>query len=284
MSRNVTLEEALVKGRGIERSFMCPAHKASHETASVNILKGVWYCYSCHAHGTLDDHVPTVEEALSVLSGDTPPRVMPEPWLDTFDADHASPYWTSRYGLDVAVANRCGTDPATGAPTYPIRDPVGRLLGVVTRHDTEDPKYRYPWNVSTSRTLYGIHALGLRPCDVLICVEGASDVMAIQEPGLPDGWVAAGTYGAGLHYPQLELVAALNPRVIILAFDDDDAGARAIDRALEPATEVAPTLSHHWRKMGVKDAGAGPAANRIPALADTLRTGGFTRYTEAVPA
>jgi hypothetical protein len=271
---SVTLAEALATGRGNERSFLCPAHQASHETASVNVLKGVWYCYSCHAHGTTDDHVPSVEEALSVLAGTAPPRIMPEAWLDIFDADHSSGYWVRRYGLDVALANRCGTDPETGAPTYPVRDAEGRLLGVVTRHEDTEPKYRYPWNVSTSRTLYG----RLRACDVLILVEGASDVMAIEEPGLPPDWVVGGTFGAGVHAPQVELIARLNPKVVLLAFDDDEAGLAAIERAQETVADVAPALSHHWRKMNVKDAGAGPAANRIPALVDTLNEHGFGRY------
>lgn len=275
----ITLAEALTTGRGTERSFLCPSHQASHETASVNVLKGVWYCYSCHAHGTIEDHVPEVEECLAVLAGSAPPRIMPEAWLDVFDSDHASPYWTGRYGLDVATANRCGTDPATGAPTYPIRDAHGRLLGVVSRHETADPKYRYPWNVSTSRTLYG----RLRPCTVLVLVEGASDVMAHEQPGIPPGWAVAGTYGAGLHHPQVELVAAMDPKVVLLAFDDDEAGIRAIERAHDALAEVAPSLSHRWRKMGVKDAGAGPAANRIPALIETLHEQGYGRYAREAP-
>jgi hypothetical protein len=271
----ITLEEALTSGRGTERPFNCPSHDDRNASASVNVLKGVWYCYSCMAHGVLDDHVPTVEEALAALAGTQPPRVYPEAWLDVFDADHASPYWVGRFGIEVASVNRCGTHPVSGHPTYPLRDAAGHLVGVVTRH-ADDPgqKYHYPFNTATSRTLYGV----LRPCHVLVLVEGASDVMALQCSGIPEHWTVTGTFGAGVHYPQIKMIESLAPKVIVAAFDDDEAGMKAIDRAVETLADVAPVLSHRWRKMGVKDAGAGPASRRIKVLLDTLEEHGLTRY------
>lgn len=259
----ITLEEALASGRGNERPFNCIAegHDDQNASASVNVTKGVWYCYSCMASGTVGDHVPTVEEAIAVLSGTKDARVYPEAWLDLYDADHVSPYWTSRVGVEVAHSNRCGTD-LFGHPTYPIRDPQGRLMGVVTRHD-DDPKYRYPYRVSTSRTLYGV----LKPCRVLVLVEGAGDVMALQQAGLPRGWVAAGVYGAGVHHPQLDLIHAMNPRLIVAGFDNDDAGRKAGDRARIQLTEMGYAVaSDPWSSIGVKDAGAAPVSKRIPAV------------------
>lgn len=41
-----TLEDAIIKGHGTERSFRCPVHDDSHASASVNVNKGVWYCPS----------------------------------------------------------------------------------------------------------------------------------------------------------------------------------------------------------------------------------------------
>lgn len=273
----VTLAEALSSGRGTERPFNCTEHDDNSASASVNVLKGVWYCYACGAHGVIDgEHVPTVEEALAILAGTAPPRVLPEAWLDVFDADHASPYWVTRYGIRVASANRCGTDPVTGEPTYPLRDAEGRLWGVVSRSEGAGSKYRYPWNTSTSRTLYGPPGAA----DVVVLVEGASDVMALEQSGLPDGWAVRGCFGAGLHHPQVALVAALAPKVVLAAFDDDKAGHLAIDRAVSVLADVAPVLSVAWTMMGpdLTDAGAGPAHARIGVLAQTLREQGYARY------
>ena len=275
--QHVSLDEALATGRGVERPFNCPEHDDTRASASVNVLKGVWWCYACFAHGEVgEEHVPTVEEALAILAGTTPPRVLPEAWLDVFDADHASPYWTTRYGIEVAAANRCGTDPETGFPTYPLRDAEGRLWGVVTRSEAGPDKYRYPWNTSTSRTLYGPPG----PAQVVVLVEGASDVMALQEAGIPDFWSVRGCFGAGLHHPQVALVGASAPKVVLAAFDDDKAGLAAAERAVSVLTDVAPVLSVRWSRIGsaVTDPGMAPASARVPALSDTLREQGYARY------
>jgi hypothetical protein len=223
----------------------------------------------------LEDHVPTVEEAISVLAGTAPARVYAEGYLDLFDADHTSGYWVSRVGLDIAAANRCGTD-LHGRPTYPVRDSDGRLLGVVTRHD-DDPKqkYHYPFGVSTSRTVWG----DLRPAHVLVLVEGAADVMALQQTGLPPSWCALGVFGAGLHFPQLELVHRTNAKVVVAAFDNDTAGRTASARArhlLEPLGYT--VVSDPWSSIGVKDAGECPRPKRISTIIAAMTNAGVSHY------
>ena len=266
----ITLDEAMSSGRGVERPFNCPAHDDKNASASVNVVKGVWFCYSCMAHGVLENHVPNIDEAIRILAGESRTHYYPEAWLDLFDADHCSPYWVKRVGIEVASANRCGTHPM-GMPTYPLRDDQGRLLGVVTRHE-EDPKYRYPFSTTTSRTVYG----PVKVCRVLVLLEGAGDVMALQQGGLPDSWNANSVYGAGIHAPQVEIVARMNPSVILAAFDDDDAGLRARTLAVEQLADVAPVLSVPWRRFGGKDAAEVPATNRITALRHVLQTKGFS--------
>jgi 5S rRNA maturation endonuclease (ribonuclease M5) len=273
----MTLDAALATGRGIERPCMCPnpEHNASHPTASVNVAKGVWYCYSCHAHGTIDGHVPKIEDILAILAGEDKPRVYPEAWLDMFDADHSSPYWVKRVGYTVAAKNRCGTDPWLGYPTYPMRDPQGRIWGVVHRQD-KDPKYLYPAGVSTTQTLFG----KIRRADVVILVEGAPDVMALEQAGLPSTWTALGTYGAGLHIPQVELIARCSPKVIIAAFDDDEAGQNANASCEATVDGAAPVVQLSWASAGSKDAADVPTAARLNPINAALRSGGWESLTK----
>ena len=114
---------------------------------------------------------------------------------------------------------------------------------------------------------------------MVVLVEGATDVMALQQSGIPDGWAVAGFFGAGMHHPQVALVAAKAPKVIVAAFDDDEAG-QAADRAAEPSlAEVAPVLSHPWARMGpAQGRRRRPRQPRIAALSDTLREQGHARY------
>jgi hypothetical protein len=246
-----TLAEALAFGQGIERPFLCPSHEDTNASASVNVALGVWYCYTCQSHGTLDDHVPTVDEALSVLSGRAAGRVYAESWLDIFDAYQPSQYWAQRYGADTASFFRCGTHPITGNPTYPLRGPEGSPRGVVQRQEG-DPKYLYPAGARTSDTFFG----ALTPRGVVILVEGASDVMAIHcSDEVPRDWSVLGCYGSGVHAPQIDLLRDAAPRLIVTAFDADNAGYRASAAAAKSCSEIAPVIDHDWGAQGVNDPG-----------------------------
>jgi len=265
---NITLDEALTNGRGVERPFCCPVHEDSHSSASVNTMKGLWVCYACKASGSIEGWSPTADDIQRMLDRkDERVRVYPSGWLDLFDGDHVSPYWARRYGEGVARYFRCGTDPWTGMPTYPLRDAAGRVIGVVRRNDidAELPKYIYPANVHTSRTLFGIEQALNRRVKIrrVVLVEGASDVLAIHQSDPLE--LVLGTYGAGLHAPQVQLIHQINPSEVVSAFDDDDAGRAATERAHEQLDGIRVT-SVEWLKFGGTDAGSIEPADRVRAL------------------
>lgn len=274
-----TLDEALVVGRGTERPINCPnpAHADEHASASLNVIKGLWFCYGCGSKGNIEGHVPDPKQAMKLLlEADEEPRIYPWAWLDLFDADHPSKYWSDRFGEDTASTFRCGTDPLSGEPTYPLLDHAGNVLGVVRRNNSgQGPKYRYPYRVRTSRCLFFTPWIS-GMVDVLVLVEGAADVMALYEGGLPRGWRAAGCYGAGVHEPQRRLIAELMPRKIVLAFDDDEAGQRAMDQAYSHCAAIAPTVSVAWSTFDVKDPAELPPTRRTSALLDALDTRGVS--------
>lgn len=259
-----TLNEALTTGRGIERSFRCEHHDDTNASASVNTVTGLWCCYACGAAGKVDekDTIPDADTLLAYLKGDVPVRVYAESWLDMFDAHHPSKYWSRRFGEETSDHYRCGTHPLTGAPTYPIRNLDGDPIGVVTRQP-DDPKYLYPYGVSTSRTFFG----DFRPSHTVILVEGAADVMALHQAGIPHGWTALGCYGAGIHAPQVDALADLNPKRIVLAFDSDPAGYAAAERSAQ-ALAGWDTYTHTWGTFN--DPADMPVEERIPSIEATL--------------
>ena len=270
-----SLEEVLRDGRGVERSFRCHMHDDTTASASVNTTKGVWYCYACHASGVVDgvDLVPEAEDLIKILKGDVPAEPYAESWLDLFDAFETSPYWSERFTPEVAAEYRCGTHPLTGQPTYPIRNVAGNPVGVVVRGDGK-PKYKYPYGVSTSRTFFG----HIRPNPVVVLVEGAADVMAIATGGIPKNWTVLGCYGAGVHAPQVQIIGDLAPYVVILAFDDDDAGRLAMQRSEASLAHVAPCVSHPWGSMGANDPGDLPVGQAITGLRKSLSTTTYKKF------
>lgn len=252
----ITLDEALLNGRGTERPFNCPTHDDSNASASVNVEKGVWVCFACLAHGTLEGYSPSADDVKRMLDREeVKARVYTEPWLYLFDGHHTSSYWADRYGVEVARKFRCGTHPFTGNPTYPLRDLGGRILGVVQRNlDPEaKAKYLYPKDTSTSKYLGGwTRKIPRNP--VVVLVEGMSDVMAL-ETGRPGNTLVLGTYGAGLHAPQVEAVKGLSPSLVLCGFDADNAGEKATERARSQLHGY-PVRRIYWDRAGATDAGA----------------------------
>jgi len=264
-----TLEEAISGGRGTERPFKCTAHQDTNASASVNVLLGVWVCYACGASGKVGTGkiTPSMKQIMATLEGTVKPRGLPESYLDVFDADHPSGYWSVRVGKETAKRFRCGTHPHTGAPTYPIWGSRG-LLGVVTRQDGT-PKYRYPHGVSTSHVLFSSHqhAIAARQ-RVVVLVEGAPDVMALSN--VTDHLVL-GVYGAGLKHPQVELVRAMAPKVVVAAFDDDLAGLLATERAEQQLGGFTKVVRAAWSDAGpYKDAGETPQSLRHQPIENAL--------------
>jgi len=273
----ITLADALNVGRGTERPFSCPEHDDAHASASVNVDLGVWVCFTCRAHGVILDHVPAADAAIRILAGDLPPRVFPATWLELFNRGGPSPYWAQRYGADIAEWFGTGTHYLTGKPTYPMRSPGRGLLGVVQRNlDGEKPKYIYPSGARTSAALFIDPGPRFIPATVVVLVEGASDVMALSQSRVPTHWEVCGTYGSGLHAPQVDLLKVISPKLIVAAFDDDPAGARANAMAIEQCADIAPVLVHHWAPSGGKDPGECPTDTRVNGLRDLLRANRFT--------
>jgi hypothetical protein len=269
---NLSLEEAISLSRGGEVAFICPKHDDNNSSASLNFEKGVWHCFVCHASGKLDKKKYEVDKDITLMqigqlmTGEIPPRYYTESWLDLFDSQGPSPYWVSRFGKEIASKHRCGTHFRTGFPTYPIRDSAGRLLGVVVRQDGQ-PKYKYPAGIRTSATFYG----NIKPSKVIVLVEGAADVMALDESGIPKHWTVLGCYGSGLHHPQVEILKELSPKLVVTAFDNDKAGIYAGERALYQLKDLAAVLTHNWATLGVNDPGDAKVSDRIASIKKTIQ-------------
>lgn len=223
MTSSWTLAEALKLGRGNERPFRCHVHEDTNASASVNVLKGVWYCYACHARGKVDGKtVPSIAEIEAMLEPETGVRVYPESWLGLFRPPYYKyTYWGQRFPEWLCWYADLGIDPFTGNATFPVRTPNGFLAGVGMRQEEGEPRYKYPRRWAASRVLGGMDKAPTGECITL--VEGFADAVSLWEVGIP----ALACYGAGLHFPQVEMVHRLNPTIVLLGFDMDDAGARA---------------------------------------------------------
>jgi len=218
-----TLAEALLYGRGVERPFLCPEHGDSRPSASVNVVKKVWFCYTCHAHGDLTGEARLAEPDYTVMrlwldKKIAEGQIYPEAWLDRFDAGEVHPYWVQRVGTAAAREFRLGSDPDEEAVTYPLRDPRGQVLGVVRRAlGGAGPKYRYPTGVDVGRLLFQ-YTPAYR--DAVVLVEGALDAIALWNVGVE----AFAIYGSRLSEYQVHLIDKIDPTYVYTCYDLDKAG------------------------------------------------------------
>jgi DNA primase len=216
-----------------------PDHEDHNPSASINVRKRLWVCYACGRGGSLEkllgDRIADerVEDMLTDLARSlqepTARSSYPEGWLDQYDAAGVHPYWLGR-GLSEAVCIkfRLGYDFESGRVTYPLRTPSGDVLGVVGRATgAQLPRYQYPAHAPISETLFGYYLVRHGVRDVVL-VEGALDAIAMWDVGVP----SVAQMGARLSRRQIDLLRALGLRTLTLAYDQDQAGREAVERAL----------------------------------------------------
>ena len=133
-----------------------------------------------------------------------------------------------------------------GRLIFPVHDPGGDVIGFGGRilpgedyGDFDPPKYlnspETPLYKKT-RVLYGVpqaRADIVRAGEVVVC-EGYTDVMALHQAGFGN---AVATCGTAVGLEHLRLISRYAQRVV-LAFDADEAGVKAAERAWEAAREL----------------------------------------------
>jgi hypothetical protein len=125
-----------------------------------------------------------------------------------------------------------------GTTRYAIRDPSGDIVAVHVRRDFDDGSKAMHWERPDgtkglggtrveSLPLYGIHMLGASP--TVILVEGEKPAQALRDIGAPAVATVTGASGC----PSDDSLRPLVGRTVILWPDNDDAGARHMDRVAE---------------------------------------------------
>jgi len=245
-----TLADALARGHGTERSFHCPVHHDRNASASVNVLKGVWICYTCNARGRIDAPAEIDPEDLlhqvNDLLSDTEITPYPESWLTLYTGN--SEYWEKRFSPNAIEHFQLGFDPVKEEPCYPLRASNGKIHGLV--HRNSDPsskrKYKYPYGVSIQNYIFNYTPVRR---STAVLVEGAADAIALWEVGIE----AFAIYGTRPSKRQINLVLRTDPDLIVCAFDQDTPGRRAALEVIDLVDGLAPVSIAVWDDNDGKD-------------------------------
>ena len=123
-----------------------------------------------------------------------------------------------------------------GRVIFPIRDRLGRIVGFAGRVlGDEVPKYLNTPETELfdkGRLLYGLDRArpAIRDRSECLVVEGYMDVIALHQTGFPH---AVAALGATLTEAQADELSRLDVERLLLAFDADDAGQRAVLSGLD---------------------------------------------------
>ena len=159
---------------------------------------------------------------------------------------------------DAGLVNRFGGDLFKGRMTVPLMDVGGRVIGFTARiieKDDNSPKY-----LNTPETLLynkGRHIFGLsqakdaiRRSEFVVVVEGNMDVISSHQAGVCEVVATAGTAMTEMHLKSF----ARMTNDIRLAYDGDEAGVKAAERAISMASKFGIYLSVIDDYHGCKDA------------------------------
>lgn len=150
--------------------------------------------------------------------------------------DGLSPEILVEAGLAVRDGSGAVRDRFRGRVTFPVHDVSGRAIGIGARvlpGDREDgPKYLNSPETPIYRkgeTLYNLHRAkgAASKSGEVIVVEGYTDVIALAQAGIETAVATCGTALGEGHFR----LASRFARRMVLAFDSDEAGARAAERA-----------------------------------------------------
>lgn len=133
---------------------------------------------------------------------------------------------------------RDGTVTTLGADrvTFPVYNHTKEYVGLTRRAVDDDwPKYLHDFD--KSKTLYCIERLSLNKGRLVLGVsEGPVDALRARQrareiPSQDDDYLAlhnmTATLGGGVGKEQAKVIRAVRPDVVVLAFDNDDAGLKA---------------------------------------------------------
>ncbi len=160
---------------------------------------------------------------------------------------------------DAGLVNQYGGDLFKGRMMIPLMDGLGAVIGFTGRilddKDKNSPKYlNTPETLlyNKSRHIFGLSQAkeSVRKSDFAVAVEGNMDVISSHQAGVTEAVATAGTAMTENH---LKALARLTDD-IRLAYDGDEAGVKAAERAIGLASKLGIFLSVVDDYQGCKDA------------------------------
>lgn len=281
MSSRKQLEDKLIQagfdvkyrnyGAGELKLQHCPLHRDKTPSLSINIEKKKFKCQSCgfsggigkllshfgihHYYGEMAPTLSELQEMLNELNADE----HIEESISNFDVDELDdykfyhPYLLSRgISKEFARMNLLGLDKKTGRVTIPIFF-EGEYYGCAKRSIFADtvPKISYEESFPKDKIIYICPSYqGLS--NSLLVVEGPFDCLIPTKFGQD----TVSTFSAEFSLEQVKIIEKFaEGRQIILGFDNDGPGRKAVDKFLNLCYNPLAIKVFEYQNENIKDPG-----------------------------
>ena len=266
----------VTKSGASEIKARCPVHSGDDPNFNINAETGMWMCHSHCGGGNIQQLVMRVldiksREAATWLtdqgvasgwrrgSGDRlkktrakneakkkPVRVCPP-----YDIK-AVPLWVTDRGFSTKILKeyQCGMSRFYGALVIPVLQ--SRALIYRFNPGLGGPKYKFTEGFKSHGTFYGLHNVTLGLDGSLILVEGPLDVLWLRQHGYGNSLAILGGGTLGMEQRRI-LKEDLKPTKLILAFDNDEAGAALSVKSVNGISKHIPCYVVQWADMDFTD-------------------------------
>lgn len=156
---------------------------------------------------------------------------------------------------DAGLLNRFGGDMFRGRMMVPFIDTSGNVIGFTARVlDKSEPKYLNTQETilfNKGRYIFGLYQAkeAIRTNGFVVIVEGNMDVISSHQAGVKEAVATSGTAMTEMHLKTLSRLT----NDIRLAYDGDEAGVKAAERAIMMAGDLGINLSVVSDYHGAKD-------------------------------
>lgn len=224
---------------GDEFMVRCPRHEDRSASLQVNVVKGLFVCFSCGWKGSIRtllgnirEPEPEIADVLKILDAVDaaahikPTRILSEATLKRYS--FPTDYWASRRFTETTIsAWNLGYDALEDDAIIPIRDLHGRLISIARRRLNKDsgPKYLYQKGFQRTHNLFGSW---MADDDMVTITEGPLDAISVWQAGFP----AVAQYGSALNERQVAVLHQMGVAEVVLFYDNDLAGRKATEHAL----------------------------------------------------
>ena len=261
-----------LRGSGRQRMALCPFHRDTKPSCSINLERRIFHCFGCGARGSVLDFVAGIEnvsirdaaarvEEICGFRSDGPlPQPSPAPRDEKtstgrtpsdrplrplsfrLSLDPLHPYVAERgIGREPAASfgiGYCSQGTMRGRICIPIHDECGVLVAYAGRWASDDipegiPKYDLPRKFEKRRVLFNLHRVA--GAEHLVIVEGYWSVFRLHTLGVP----VVALMGRTLSTEQEALLAESGTTRLTLLLDGDAPGRKATD-------ELLPHLAAHF--------------------------------------